>query len=579
MIFIFCGLSSAHDDRVLTPIVAKERVVQSGHLANSLNTIQNSSSDCWQSPYTTFPPFFRNNNNNNNNNNSNTVLQLEGCKAQSSETTTKKFLKWFSSNKLNQSSIIEKSGVLDMAATESTIRFSGHTLDKATKAKVTLENYYSNLIAQHIERKQRLAKLEESLKDEGLSEQQKQEKRLQHAQKETEFLRLKRSRLGVEDFEPLKVIGRGAFGEVRLVQKKDTGHVYAMKILRKADMLEKEQVAHVRAERDVLVEADHQWVVKMYYSFQDPINLYLIMEFLPGGDMMTLLMKKDTLSEECTQFYIAETALAIDSIHKLGFIHRDIKPDNLLLDARGHIKLSDFGLCTGLKKSHRTDFYRDLSQAKPSDFMTSCGSGSGGAMDSKRRAESWKRNRRALAYSTVGTPDYIAPEVFMQTGYGTACDCWSLGVIMYEMLIGYPPFCTENPQETYRKVMNWRETLVFPPEVPISEEAKDTITRFCCEADRRLGAQRGVEELKLAPFFRGVDWEHIRERPAAIPVEVRSIDDTSNFDDFPDVKLEIRESSAPMPQDGETIYKDWVFINYTFKRFEGLTQRGTPTKK
>ena len=188
-----------------------------------------------------------------------------------------------------------------------------------------MENYYSNLIAQHIERKQRLAKLEESLKDEGLSEQQKQEKRLQHAQKETEFLRLKRSRLGVEDFEPLKVIGRGAFGEVnfspftdeityykavyrfvrfeiincpsinslslccvskikvRLVQKKDTGHVYAMKILRKADMLEKEQVAHVRAERDVLVEADHQWVVKMYYSFQDPINLYLIMEFLPGG--------------------------------------------------------------------------------------------------------------------------------------------------------------------------------------------------------------------------------------------------------------------------------------------------------
>lgn len=155
-----------------------------------------------------------------------------------------------------------------MTATENTIRFSGHTLDKATKAKVTLENYYSNLIAQHIERKQRLAKLEESLKDESLSEAQKQEKRLQHAQKETEFLRLKRSRLGVEDFEPLKVIGRGAFGEVRLVQKKDTGHVYAMKILRKADMLEKEQVAHVRAERDVLVEADHQWVVKMYYSFQ-----------------------------------------------------------------------------------------------------------------------------------------------------------------------------------------------------------------------------------------------------------------------------------------------------------------------
>lgn len=99
-------------------------------------------------------------------------------------------------------------------------------------------------------------------------------------------------------------------------------------------------------------------------------------------------------------------------------------------------------------------------------------------MDSKRRAESWKKNRRALAYSTVGTPDYIAPEVFLQTGYGPACDWWSLGVIMYEMLIGYPPFCSENPQDTYRKVMNWRDTLQFPAEVPISEEAKDTIVRL-----------------------------------------------------------------------------------------------------
>ncbi|XP_037508351.1 serine/threonine-protein kinase tricornered isoform X5 [Rhipicephalus sanguineus] len=220
------------------------------------------------------------------------------------------------------------------------IRLSGHTLDKATKAKVHLENYYSNLVTQHLERKGRHERLEETMREEGLSEEQKKEKRMQHSLKETEFLRLKRSRLGVEDFEPLKVIGRGAFGEVRLVQKRDTGHVYAMKILRKADMLEKEQVAHVRAERDVLVEADHQWVVKMYYSFQDAINLYLIMEFLPGGDMMTLLMKKDTLSEECTQFYIAETALAIDSIHKLGFIHRDIKPDNLLLDARLYLTVT-----------------------------------------------------------------------------------------------------------------------------------------------------------------------------------------------------------------------------------------------
>ncbi|XP_043564832.1 serine/threonine-protein kinase 38-like [Chiloscyllium plagiosum] len=410
----------------------------------------------------------------------------------------------------------------------------------------------------------RQVQLEKAMEQEGLADEDKQMRRTQHAQKETEFLRLKRTRLGLDDFESLKVIGRGAFGEVRLVQKKDTGHIYAMKILRKSDMLEKEQVAHIRAERDILVEADGAWVVKMFYSFQDKRNLYLIMEFLPGGDMMTLLMKKDTLSEEEAQFYIAETVLAIDCIHQLGFIHRDIKPDNLLLDSRGHVKLSDFGLCTGLKKAHRTEFYRNLTCSPPSDFTFQ-------NMNSKRKAETWKKNRRQLAYSTVGTPDYIAPEVFMQNGYNKLCDWWSLGVIMYEMLIGYPPFCSETPQETYRKVMNWKETLVFPPEVPISEKSKSLILRFCCAADNRIGAG-GVEEIKNHPFFEGVDWEHTRERPAAIPIEIRSIDDTSNFDEFPESDI-----LQPAPNMTDTDYKskDWVFINYTYKRFEGLTARGT----
>jgi serine/threonine kinase 38 len=212
--------------------------------------------------------------------------------------------------------------------------FSQPTIDKVNKAKVMLENYYNNLLQECGEREERYKKLEESMTSDGLTEQEKAERRQLHALKETEFLRLKRLKLTYNDFTPIKVIGKGAFGEVRLVQKKDTGHIYAMKILRKKDMLLKEQVAHVRAERDILAEADHQWVVKMFYSFQDSRNLYLVMEFLPGGDMMTLLIKKDTFSEEMTQFYVAETASAIAYIHKLGFIHRDIKPDNLLLDAK-----------------------------------------------------------------------------------------------------------------------------------------------------------------------------------------------------------------------------------------------------
>ncbi|KAG7270809.1 hypothetical protein CRUP_037143 [Coryphaenoides rupestris] len=374
--------------------------------------------------------------------------------------------------------------------TAAALPMSNHTRERVTVAKLTLENFYSTLLTQHEEREMRQKKLEKVMDDEGLLDEEKVMRRSQHARKETEFLRLKRTRLGLDDFESLKVIGRGAFGEVRLVQKKDTGHIYAMKILRKADMLEKEQVAHIRAERDILVEADGAWV--------------------------------------------------------------------------GHVKLSDFGLCTGLKKAHRTEFYRNLTHNPPSDFSFQ-------NMNSKRKAETWKKNRRQLAYSTVGTPDYIAPEVFLQTGYNKLCDWWSLGVIMYEMLIGYPPFCSETPQETYRKVMNWKETLVFPPEVPISERAKDLILRYCTDAENRVGAV-SVEEIKGHAFFESVDWEHIRERPAAISIEIKSIDDTSNFDEFPESDILQPATNVTEP---DFKSKDWVFLNYTYKRFEGLTQRGT----
>jgi len=443
------------------------------------------------------------------------------------------------------------------AADENKIEFSQPTLDKAHKVRILIENFYENLFQECEEREERHRRLEESMNKQGLTDHEKVEKRHQHAGKETEFLRLKRRKLTYNDFMPLKVIGKGAFGEVRLVQKKDTGHIYAMKILRKKDMLLKEQVAHVRAERDILAEADHQWIVKMYYSFQDSRNLYLVMEFLPGGDMMTLLMKLEIFPEEMTQFYVCETALAIEYIHNLGFIHRDIKPDNLLLDSKGHVKLSDFGLCTGLKKAHTTDYYRELTNISSNDLNN--------PVDSKRRAETWKKKRRELAYSTVGTPDYIAPEVFLQRGYNKACDWWSLGCIMFEMIIGYPPFCADDAQTTYRKVIQWRDYLLFPPEVPISNQARDIISKFCCDAENRLS---NLTDIKNHSFLKNVDWEHIRDRPAPYQPIIKSIDDTSNFDEFPNEELEL---NSPINTD-EISSQDFVFVNYTYRRFYNLTQ-------
>lgn len=224
--------------------------------------------------------------------------------------------------------------------------------------KFFMEQHVENILKSYKQRTFRRMQLEKEMNKIGLSAEAQCQMRKMLSQKESNYIRLKRAKMDKSMFTKIKPIGVGAFGEVTLVRKIDTSHLYAMKTLRKADVLKRNQVAHVKAERDILAEADNEWVVKLYYSFQDKDNLYFVMDYIPGGDLMSLLIKLGIFEEELARFYIAELTCAVESVHKMGFIHRDIKPDNILIDRDGHIKLTDFGLCTGFRWTHNSKYYQ-----------------------------------------------------------------------------------------------------------------------------------------------------------------------------------------------------------------------------
>lgn len=481
-----------------------------------------------------------------------------------------------------------------------TITPSLTTLEKAVAARIYFENLYFPLFRHPPSREQRRLAMEKDMAEMQLSQAQKESLRARWRQNETEYLRERRQKVDVSAFTKLKTIGHGAFGVVSLVREKSTGSLYAMKQLRKTDMLRKGQEGHVRAERDILKSASlvhspggAEWIVRLYYSFQDRDHLYLVLEYMGGGDLLNLLIERDVFEEDFTRFYVAEMILAIELCHEQGFIHRDIKPDNFLFDPEGHIKLSDFGLATDLHWAHDTSYYEqqrlhllhkhgiDLEDGngvadgkktkrmdpKEVELLMGGGAGQGGIF-------TWReKNRRKLAYSVCGTNSYMSPEVIRGHGYSYSCDWWSLGVIMFECLYGFPPFVSNSRHVTRQKILNWKQSLRFPSRPRVSHEGVNLMQQLLCEPEDRLGSQTtvsvsrpdsivvqarrsgfipptgksdGARLIKAHPFFKGIDWLNIHRYPAPYRPDLQSPEDTRHFDsDIPAEPLAPANGAPP----------------------------------
>ncbi|KAH7404503.1 hypothetical protein KP509_15G029300 [Ceratopteris richardii] len=290
----------------------------------------------------------------------------------------------------------------------------------------------------------------------------------------------------ISDFELGKILGAGSFGRVSVAKHKETNHVCAAKSLNKASILKSKQMEHVKAEKNNLQKIDFPFIVNLHGCCQDRNSVHLIMEYISGGDFFGYLRGKGKFDENTARFYAAQVLLAFEYIHSMNIIYRDLKPENLLLDEKGNIKIADFGFAK--KIEHRT-------------------------------------------FTLCGTPDYLAPEILLNKGHGKPVDWWTFGVLIYEMLAGYPPFYDEEVTGTYQKILDGK--LVFPGH--FSKNAKDLIRKLLtADLTKRIGCLKdGVSEIKNHPWFAGLKWQDIIYKvltPPLKPKPLASPEDTSNFE-------------------------------------------------
>ncbi|KAF3767242.1 encodes protein serine/threonine kinase [Cryphonectria parasitica EP155] len=303
-----------------------------------------------------------------------------------------------------------------------------------------------------------------------------------------EYVENRAGKLTIDDFDLLTVVGKGSFGKVIQVRKKDTSRIYALKTIRKAHIISRSEVTHTLAERSVLAQINNPFIVPLKFTFQSPEKLYFVLAFVNGGELFHHLQKEQRFDVNRSRFYTAELLCALECLHGFNVIYRDLKPENILLDYQGHIALCDFGLCKlDMKDEDRTNTF-------------------------------------------CGTPEYLAPELLMGQGYNKTVDWWTLGVLLYEMLTGLPPFYDENTNEMYRKILG--EPLHFPSHDIVPPAAKDLLTKLLNrDPAQRLGAN-GSAEIKAHPFFHAIDWRKLLQRkyePTFKP-NVAGAMDTDNFD-------------------------------------------------
>lgn len=378
-------------------------------------------------------------------------------------------------------------------------------------------------------------KLSKKDKEKAQAEWQKQEQALGHSGAEwvdiqfgtgkirigLEYIENRTRSLNIDDFELLKVVGKGSFGKVMQVKKKDTQRIYALKTIRKAHIISRSEVAHTLAERSVLSQINNPFIVPLKFTFQSPEKLYFVLAFVNGGELFHHLQKEQRFDINRSRFYTAELLCALECLHGFNVIYRDLKPENILLDYSGHIELCDFGLCKlDMKDEDRTNTF-------------------------------------------CGTPEYLAPELLLGQGYTKTVDWWTLGVLLYEMLTGLPPFYDENTNEMYRKILS--EPLHFPSQDIVPPSAKDLLTKLLNrKPDQRLGAN-GASEIKAHPFFHSIDWRKLLQRKYE-PTFKPTVDSALSTDNFDDEFT--REPAADSYVDGQPLSAtaQQQFYNFSYNR-------------